>query len=972
METGPSLGFGTLLRRYRVAAGLSQEELAERARLSVRTVGDLERGVSHAPRKDTVALLAQALDLGAPERAALAEAARRLSTTASSPPTPAGTSSPPLIGRRRQLALLEHHLSGQGLPVLLLAGEPGIGKTRLLHAALPRAAGHGLRVLEGGCQRRSGHAPYAPLLDALQRHIRHQAPALLRTELAGCAWLVRLLPELAGGPIEPLPAWTLPPEQERRLMVQAVLRLLANVAGPAGTLLVLDDLQWASPDALELLTVLVRSASEVPLRVLGAYRHTEVGPQDPLSVMLADLAQAGLATQHTLPPLTREEAGQLLAALLADGAGPEPWLQRVLQRAGGVPFFLVSCAQALRTAEGAQRVPWDVAQGLRQRVAALPPAAQEVLKVAAVVGREVAPALLTVAAAQPEREVLAALDAAGRAGLLEEAGVEGYRFAHDVIREVVEADLGRARRTVLHRRIAEALEGLPGEPSVELLAYHYARSDAQDKAVLYLEQVGDHAAAQHAHAAAEGYYWDLVKRLVRLGRGQDAARGREKLGSVLRTAARYDEALAVLEQAGEAYRAAADREGARRTLAQIGQVHAVRGTAEDGVRRMRAVLETMDTPEPSPGLAALYAALAHLYFASGRIGEQLAAAERAAELARVVGDGRILADAETKRGLALFYLGRLEEAQRVLEEVIPLTEAVGHLDILRQVLTSMASVYGVRGELEQGRRCAERARAVAERRGDAAQVVFATVTLGVLSFQAGDWVQARVHLERALALAREIGAPRVVASALVELGWLCLAEGARDEATRYLEEGCAIADRGTNMTVPLQAHGLLAERQILEGRPEAACARLAPLRAGAGQNPWVGAHVQLTLAWAYLEMGHVAVADEMVGQAVARVRSQGHRLALVDALRVQAMVATRQGRWKDAERTLKEGLALARSMPYPYAEGRLLHVYGEMHAQKGEPEPARERLEAALAIFRRLGARKDAERAEEALTTLPQ
>jgi hypothetical protein len=173
-------------------------------------------------------------------------------------------------------------------------------------------------MLEGGCQRRGGHEPYAPLLAALRRHIHHASPAQQRTELAGCAWLVRLLPELANGPIEPLPAWTLPPEQERRLMVEAVLRFLANVAGPTGTLLVLDDLQWASPDALDVLTALARAAAEVPLRVLGAYRHTEVGPHDPLSVMLADLAQARLAMQHTLPPLTPQEAGQLLAGLLAD------------------------------------------------------------------------------------------------------------------------------------------------------------------------------------------------------------------------------------------------------------------------------------------------------------------------------------------------------------------------------------------------------------------------------------------------------------------------------------------------------------------------------------------------------------------------------------------------------------------------------------------------------------------------------
>src|SRR5437016_6039569 len=113
METAPPPAFGTLLRRYRQAAGLTQEELAEWARLSVRTVSDLERGVSHAPRKDTVALLAQALALAAPERAAFAEAARRLSSGASCLSAPAVPSSPALVGRSRELALLERHLSGQ-------------------------------------------------------------------------------------------------------------------------------------------------------------------------------------------------------------------------------------------------------------------------------------------------------------------------------------------------------------------------------------------------------------------------------------------------------------------------------------------------------------------------------------------------------------------------------------------------------------------------------------------------------------------------------------------------------------------------------------------------------------------------------------------------------------------------------------------------------------------------------------------
>jgi transcriptional regulator with XRE-family HTH domain len=504
--------FSTLLWRYRRAADLTQEELAERAGLSVLTISALERGVKHRPRKGTVALLAEALGLAPAERTAFVGAGRAapLSPPRRNRPPPA-----PLVGRRRELALLARHLSGQRAPVLLLSGEPGIGKTRLLGEATQRAVERGMCVLEGGCQRRGGQEPYVPLLSALQGHLQGLTPTQLRPLLHGCAWLVRLLPELAAGPIEPVPAWTLGPEQERRLMFAAVGRFLGNVAGPAGTLLVLDDLQWASPDALDLLIALVRSPTGAPLRVVGAYRDTEVQPQDPLSVALADLAHAGLATHLTLAPLTVQEVAQLLDQLLEEGETPggqsdtATLREQVLRRAGGVPFFVVSWAQALRVGEpvGPQQdgVPWAVAQSVRQRVAALPHEVGEVLRAAAVVGRVVPPELVTAVVEQAERAVLTALHAACRASLLVDDREGGYQFAHDVIREVIEADLGTGQRRVLHRQIAAVLEGTPDEPPLEALAYHYTRSGEQGKAVLYLQRAADKAWAQYATTQALRY-----------------------------------------------------------------------------------------------------------------------------------------------------------------------------------------------------------------------------------------------------------------------------------------------------------------------------------------------------------------------------------------------------------------------------------------------------------------------------------
>src|SRR5262249_13763582 len=139
-------------------------------------------------------------------------------------------------------------------------------------------------------------------------------------------------------------------DQERRLMSDAVARYLANVAGPAGALLLLDDLQWAGPEALDLLLSLTRPGEGAHRRLISAYRDTEARQGDALSSWLADLAQAGLVTRLALRPLAEEEAAQLHDALAPDAATAVR--DQVLRRAGGVPFFVVSCAQALHLGHG--------------------------------------------------------------------------------------------------------------------------------------------------------------------------------------------------------------------------------------------------------------------------------------------------------------------------------------------------------------------------------------------------------------------------------------------------------------------------------------------------------------------------------------------------------------------------------------------------------------------------------------------
>jgi transcriptional regulator with XRE-family HTH domain len=532
------LSFAILLRRHRRTTGLSQEELAQRAGLSRRAVSDLERASSRIPRKDTVELLAEALGLAPQERTLFFLAAthqRPMQGSASDRAAPGSSTPPhqvtlpPLVGRADELALLERHLRGQGPAALLLAGEPGIGKTRLLRETAPRARASGWCVLEGGCHRRDAQGPYAPLLGALAAYLGERTPPQLRTDLQGCAWLVRLLPELAETAVVPLPEWTLPPEQERRLMFAAVGRFLVNVAGPAGTLLVLDDLQWAGEDGLDLLATLLREPSTPPVRIVGAYRATEVHPGDALSGLLVDLAHEEGLWQAPIGALAGSEAAELLRAILKGGEDPSV-IERLLQRSGGIPFFLVSCARALRVGAlggaTAADVPWDAAESIRLRVAALPAPAQQLLRVAAVVGRTVPRALVAGVLARPEEEVLTLAEASCAARLLLESDTETYEFAHDLIREAVEGDLSAGRRRLLHRRVAEALDQSKNLAAPEVIAYHYEQGGVPKKAVAYLEQAA--AQAQGSGAFLEAHHH--MQHALDLAPLQDQLRLNEQLG----------------------------------------------------------------------------------------------------------------------------------------------------------------------------------------------------------------------------------------------------------------------------------------------------------------------------------------------------------------------------------------------------------------------------------------------------------
>ncbi len=958
-------GFADLLQRYRRAAGLTQEELAERAHLSVRGISNLERGVRRFPQRGTVVLLADALGLQGAEREAF-EAASRSSMTApvrdpgeSTAPS-SRTTIPPLVGRAAELALLERHADAEGPPVLLFTGEPGIGKSRLLQEAAALAVAHGWRVLHGGCRRRGGQEPYAPVLEALERSLHALSQPRLRAALQDCAWLVRLLPELAAGPIEPLPAWNVSPDQERRLLFKAVARCLQNMAGPAGTLLILDDLQWAGGDALDLLATLVRA--EEPLRVVGAYRDTEVSARDPLAVFLADLAQAGLAMQHAVAPLTASEVGALLEGLREESKAADPALRdQLIQRAGGVPFFVVSCAQGLRASgDPVHAIPWTLAQGLGQRIAVLPESARELLAIAAVIGRSMPRTVLFAVATQPEDEVLAALDTACQARLLVEQE-QGYAFVHDVIREFVEAGLGVSRRTALHRRVLAALEvqaenGL--EPHVDLLAYHSRQAGQTGKAAHYSQQAGDRAMRMAAYREAITHYEAALELLA-----GDDVRTRAALRAKLGEAAyplgdtavylrHWQEAHRLYEQIGEQHRAA---DLSRR----LGRVAWERGEISTALAHTRAAVTGLIDGPPSHELAMAYSALSQLLMLTNQPRESIEWGEKALALADVLGDDAVRAHALNNVGSSWFYLGELQRGIAYLEQSLALALQGGLVHDIMRACNNLAGPLGSLGMNVRATEVLREGLAWVERAGWESHRAKLLANLADAEMELGRWTEA-LSLIRELR-AEETAFPRARLLAGPVHGELLLRTGGSlGEARSMLEEVQAIAEREDDVVTLRDTLSTLALVYLeLEDTDRAVQVTDRCVELYRTSGPLVGWELALEYGVVvYLHAGKVQSACELLeGLSVLAQRA--------DNVLARARFATVRGLLAGHERCYEEAAAhfqraadlwLTMSCPHQEAWARKRRAESLLHASDAAShEEANKERDTARTIFRRLG-----------------
>ncbi|TDD82756.1 helix-turn-helix transcriptional regulator [Actinomadura rubrisoli] len=869
----------------------------------------------------------------------------------------ARTTSPVLVGRVRESGELDaaFRAAREGSPsAVLLGGEAGVGKTRLISEFGGRARAEGARLLVGGCLELGTEGlPFAPFTAAMRGLVRDIGVDGVRGLLPAGAGgeLGRLLPDFGESDGD---AFT---GEARARLFELVLTLLERLAAAGPVVLVVEDAHWADRSTRDLLMFLVRNlGSAAPLLVIATYRTDELHRSHPLRPLLTGLDRLERVRRVEVPRLGRDEVSDLVREILG-----ERWtardLDEVFARSEGNPLFV----EALVGSGGGPDLPESLRDLLLGAVQRLPEDTQEILRVASGGGARIEHELLAAVAGTDERDLTRGLRPAVASNILVVDG-DGYAFRHALIREAVHDDLLPGELTRLHVRYAEALEERPGlmpdRQRAMTLAHHWhAAHDAVRALTCAWLAVGE---TRKALAYAEALrmasrvleLWDRVPDAEeRIGRShadvmEDAVMlaelgGEGEAGVRLATAA-------LAEASGDPARAARLYERRGRMGMRIGR--------DDAVDDLRAAARIVPADPPSRTRARVLATLAfHTVGLHGTVQESRAAADEAMAVARAVGDVQVELDVDIRKAWDELFRDDdpeafLLRAGRVAERA----EEIRAFEPLLRALTNKADVLEMYGRHREAADVAALGIVKAEEYGVARTTgTFLAFNTAEPLFSLGRWDEALAVLGRALAQ----DPPSVMRGCLKFLtGEVAASRGdlgaaARDAAEARGVIGRGAARRAQDLFPVCRLEALIA---LARGRPAQALEALGPVLTDRGlpDDSRYALPALVTAATACAALGDTAPL------AAARARVDGlrvygpvqeaHRLTFA-AEAARAEGASCRDEWEAAAKAWD-------ALDEPHAIAFALTRAAEAAAADGDRDAAAARLRRAAGLADGLGA----------------
>jgi class 3 adenylate cyclase/tetratricopeptide (TPR) repeat protein len=828
-----------------------------------------------------------------------------------------------LVGREEETALLvrrwQQAVEGEG-QVVLISGEAGLGKSRIMQGFRERAGEEIRSRVLYYCSPYHRDTPFHPIIEQFARALRFdrrdgvdqkldkleatvaQLGLPVRTVAPLFATFLSLRAEHRYGAL----AWS--PEDTKRKTLAALVGVIEAMAVRQPVLMVVEDLHWSDPSSLEMLNLLVERIVQQRILVLATSRPEFEPPW----------GDRPHISHVRLRRMNRKESATLAVQVAGGRALPGDVLEQIIARTDGVPLFIEELtktalesgaldAPAGATANGAPpalAIPASLQESLMARLDRLAPV-KEVAQVAAALGRTFTRDLLAQVSRIAESALEGALDQLVDAELVYRRGIPPdavYEFKHSLVQDVAYNSLLRNKRQQLHEEIAGALlRQYPDmvETHPELVAHHYREAALPAHAIPYATRAGDLAAARFARTEATAHYESALAMARALPASADAARAQIravlKLAAVASNRRQFERDLENLAQARTAAQTIGDEELLGRVLYWIGRANYVFGRFDAGIEHAEQSLRIAEAlGGKDPVTAEPVNLLARLHCLTGEPKQAVPYAERSVEqMARL---GNRVEEAAVAGVLSFAYglHGRFAQAFEAAERGVNVARATEHLPTLAACLMFRAVAYGWHGDIERAVADFDEAIDVSARSGDLFRRYLSHGFRGEAYLIAGEPARAEADLGQCLALGAQIGTSFHLAAFKAFLAEVHLERGDTEGALRLAEEALGVSTEKAHdwsRSIALRVHG----EALRSASPPALARAAASLREAIAIQE--SRECRCDLAWSRLALARVArlqgdkeaaAAAAAVGEALFAEMGIGQGRARAQAIAVES------------------------------------------------------------------------------------
>ena len=908
----------------------------------------------------------------------------------------------PLVDRVSELgrleAMLQKAIQGEGA-LVFVAGEAGIGKTRVAEELLALAKAKHTTTLYGRCSRREGKIPYAPWIEQIREFVRNNPSQLLFKVIDNFgAEVAKIVPEITTslGPVTAISGGSM--DQDRLRFIDAISQLVINISRESPAILVIDDMNWADAGSLDLLLSTARQAANHRVLMVGIYRDVEVEEDSDLFDFLYEVKREKLGETLTLKGFSAGDTGLMIGEILNQKAVDVEFRDLVYAKTAGNPFFIEELVRSLveqgvlfRTAKGWDRkpiseieIPSGVRTVIKQRLSNLDEDSLNVLSVASVTSsesKEFSFALLQTVTGMDENRLVDTMERILKTRLIRETkmagGRPGFSFTDTRIRDAIYEEMTHLRRGRYHLKTAQAVEEIYKdrlEDVYGVLVYHYLKGNDQAKCLEFALKAAERASDVYAHGEAINYLKIALEALEDSPDKATRSKVLEHLGEASRYSGRPDfvkyleEAARLAEETNDNQRAAHIYRMLATWMFDTNRENF--SVPKEYFERARSLLSGGGETEE---LAQLYHALARFYFLTGQLTESKELANKALVLAERLG----LPEVQAHAYLTLAILFPPSERKAMIENMEKGLQ-IGLKHNLPEVVMRAYNNLVVDSENpKDSLKYANDMLAYFQRIGYTQYVQWAKFHVTGSYMTLGELEPAKTLAEEVLSAPNS--SPDDKSGALATLGQVLLYQGKFEESEKLLLQWLAAVEGTQDFQAELGARETTGVLYVEKGELAKGKDFLKKYMAGVHEKDLASTFTYvpgIMIALDYLTEASTRLGDmkeaESFAKEAAEISERGKSDSVAGiANTIKGRMLASQNRFADAQVAYEKAVDLLRNVGWAFLLARTLCALGMMCAKNGDQAKSRKALEEAAGIYTRMGAKAYLERVAAETSTLP-